>query len=486
MFWYILFVVLLLLTYYWYQRPNKFPSGPRGLPVIGVAPFQGKHPYKTYMKWSKEYGPILSVRLGRNDAVILNDYDSVQQAFGARNTVFSGRPPNGFLDKLFEGHGIVFMDYGENWKSQRKFGLFTLRGLGVGKKTMEERVFEEVAYFKDEIKANNGKPFDILTSLKKAVSNNICSVAYGSRFDYNDPIFNELIHNLDNIFNTPEIISTIAFMFLIPILRHIPPFSSRSKRMLSIMDKIVGVQKDIIKDHQNSLDNGNVRDFIDAFLVEIKNKTHSSFTEKQLVYYILNLFVAGTETVTQTVRWGLLSLIHYPQIQKKLYEEIDSVLGSDGKVTMSHRTTMPYVCAFVEEILRCRPAASIGLPHMATDDAEVNGFSIPKGTQVFANIWAVHHDENIWDEPEKFKPERHLDEKGNFVMSHRVIPFSMGPRHCLGEQLARMEIFIFLVSTLQGFEILPDPDKSDLPIFHDSVPGLNVIAFPFRLVAKQR
>ena len=82
MFWYILFVVLLLLTYYWYQRPNKFPSGPRGLPVIGVAPFQGKHPYKTYMKWSKEYGPILSVRLGRNDAVILNDYDSVQQVNG--------------------------------------------------------------------------------------------------------------------------------------------------------------------------------------------------------------------------------------------------------------------------------------------------------------------------------------------------------------------------------------------------------------------
>ena len=91
----------------------------------------------------------------------------------------------------------------------------------------------------------------------------------------------------------------------------------------------------------------------------------------------------------------------------------------------------------------------------------------------------------MWKDPEKFLPERFLDEQGNFVSSNHVIPFSVGPRHCLGEQLARMEVFIFLVGMLQKFEFLPDPNENELPTIDDGSVGLAYVPLPYKLVAKE-
>ena len=105
--------------------------------------------------------------------------------------------------------------------------------------------------------------------------------------------------------------------------------------------------------------------------------------------------------------------------------------------------------------------------------------------QVQANIWAVHNDPKVWKNPEKFFPERFLDNQGNFVSSNHVIPFSVGPRHCLGDQLARMEIFIFLLGMVQKFEFLPDTNNLKLPDINKGAPGLIFAPMPFEIVAKQ-
>ena len=105
--------------------------------------------------------------------------------------------------------------------------------------------------------------------------------------------------------------------------------------------------------------------------------------------------------------------------------------------------------------------------------------------QILSNIWAVHNDSDVWDEPEKFKPERFLDENGDFIQSKDIIPFSIGPRYCLGEKLARMEIFLFLVSIVQKFEILPPTDDGILPHFEDGANGLAFTPETYCMVAKQ-
>jgi len=106
--------------------------------------------------------------------------------------------------------------------------------------------------------------------------------------------------------------------------------------------------------------------------------------------------------------------------------------------------------------------------------------------QVYANLWAVHNDPDLWKEPDDFIPERHFDSHGNFVKSNHVIGFSVGPRHCLGEQLARMEVFIFLVSLVQKFEFLPSPNDKELPEINEANNAGAFVPYPFDVVARER
>ena len=102
-----------------------------------------------------------------------------------------------------------------------------------------------------------------------------------------------------------------------------------------------------------------------------------------------------------------------------------------------------------------------------------------------SNIWAVHNEPTLWKKPEIFNPERFLDKQGNFISSNYVIPFSVGPRHCLGEQVAKMEVFIFLVGLVQKFEFLPNPNAKTLPTIDDGSPGAAFIPLPYQIVAKE-
>uniref|UniRef100_H2Z9F6 Uncharacterized protein n=1 Tax=Ciona savignyi TaxID=51511 RepID=H2Z9F6_CIOSA len=330
----------------------------------------------------KQYGPVMSVRMGRQDWVVLGDYETIQQGLVKHGNAFSGRPSIATIDQITEGHGVLFIDYNDHWKRQRRFGLSTLRGFGVGKRSMEDRITEEVAYLNDAIRTHDGKAFDIQSILSNAVSNNICSIVMGRRFDYDDERFKEIMGRL-------------------------------------------------------------ARGYI------------TLLSDTQLLQYVRDLFVAGTETTTSTVRWSLLCLIHNPETQEKLRKEIFEVLGT--QFSFENKSKMPYTSAFIQEIYRYRTLVPLSVTHMTNEDAHISGYTIPKGTTIAPNLWAVHNDPEEWDEPNKFKPERHLDAGGNFVQLKHVIPFSVGPRHCLGEQLARMEVFIFLVSLVQKFEFLPDP-----------------------------
>ncbi|XP_078484970.1 cytochrome P450 2U1-like isoform X1 [Ciona intestinalis] len=481
----IVFFTAFLALCYWYKRPSNFPPGPRGVPFLGVIPFLGNYPARVMRKWSRNYGPVMSVRMGSRDLVVLNSHESIQKALVKQSQNFSGRPNLPALTQVTDGLGLATLDYTDDWKTQHRFGLTTLRGFGVGKRSMEDRIVEEVAYLNDAIRSHNGKPFDILGILGNAVSNNTCSVVMGRRFDYDNKRFKKIIALLSGLFTNPKSNSTIILVLFMPFLMKIPPFSRINNKRVDSINEIKRLLREIVHEHELSFDKDDIRDFMDAFIAEQKkNDKHSSFTDLQLLQYVRDLFVAGTETTTSTLRWSILCLIHNPEMQEKLRKEISKVIGQDRVPAMSDKTQMPYTCAFMQEVFRYRTLVPLSLFHVTNDDVSLNGYSIPKGTTVLPNLWAAHNDPDVWDEPSKFKPERHLDEKGNFVQSKHVIPFSVGPRHCLGEQLARMEIFIFLVSMVQKFEFLPDPNEPDLPEIENGSCGTVFVPFRFKQIAK--
>ncbi|XP_074810546.1 cytochrome P450 2D14-like [Natator depressus] len=199
------------------------------------------------------------------------------------------------------------------------------------------------------------------------------------------------------------------------------------------------------------------RPFDPHLITKAKEHAGSSFNDNNLRMVTVDLFTAGTETTSTTLRWALLYMLLHPDIQCKVHEEIDKVIGRDRSPQMEDQANMPYTSAVIHETQRCGDIVPAGVPHMTYRDTELQGFFIPKGTTVITNLTSVLKDETVWEKPHQFYPEHFLDADGQFVKREAFLPFSAGRRVCLGEQLARMELFLFFTSLLQHFTIrLPE------------------------------
>uniref|UniRef100_A0A8D0C9B6 Cytochrome P450 family 2 subfamily R member 1 n=2 Tax=Salvator merianae TaxID=96440 RepID=A0A8D0C9B6_SALMN len=183
------------------------------------------------------------------------------------------------------------------------------------------------------------------------------------------------------------------------------------------------------------------------------NDPESTFSMENLIFSVGELIIAGTETTTNVLRWAVLFMALYPNIQGQVHKEIDLVIGPNKTPCLEEKYKMPYTEAVLHEILRFCNVAPLGIFHATSKNTVVRGYSIPQGTTVITNLYSVHFDEKYWNNPEVFCPERFLDSSGQFVKKEAFVPFSLGRRHCVGEQLARMEMFLFFTSLLQRFHL---------------------------------
>ncbi|CAK8684918.1 unnamed protein product [Clavelina lepadiformis] len=479
----LLTVIVIYSVYLWYKRPHNAPPGPRGFPILGNLPYLQENAHKVLAKWSKTYGPLMLVRMGREEWLVINDFDTLQKAYLQQRTKFSGQPTSSIIHELSGGSlGILFADYGGLWSSQRKFSINTLRKFELGKRAMETEILNETSYLNEFIRSQNEQPFDIYDVINKATSNAMCHGIFGKRFDYDNPTFCKLL-DLMGTFHKREIGESFQMATFYPALRHVPPFSSNCDTAAKAVQSMRDLVDKIATEHEKTYVKDHPRDLIDCFLENMKTGK-DYFTHAQLLQLVTELFVAGSDTTPGTIMWCMHTLLNYPEAQGKLRKEIFDVIGSSGIVSWSHKPQLPYTNAFMEEVMRYHTLIPLPI-RKVNEDVNILGYFVPKNTMVFPNLWAIHHDSTYFTEPEKFKPERFIDEKGNFVKSDHVIPFSIGSRQCLGEQLARMEVFFLLVSMVQKFEFLPDPEAKELPS-EEGVP--HTITFgtpPFKLIARE-
>ena len=169
-----------------------------------------------------------------------------------------------------------------------------------------------------------------------------------------------------------------------------------------------------------------------------------------------------------------------------LHQELDQVIGPDRLPELDDKKNLPHLEAIITETLRLSSLVPLRVPRKTTVDTTLQGYSIPKGTTVLMNLWSLHHDPEIWDEPEAFRPERFLDEEGNFVppKADRFLPFSAGRRVCLGESLARIELFLVLARLLHSFKF-ENPAGCDLPTL-EPITGIVLMPRPFSVCAHDR
>ncbi|XP_054675971.1 cytochrome P450 2K6-like [Grus americana] len=457
----LLFILILLLILkrqpVWKSHAREnFPPGPRPLPIIGnLCIMDLKRPYLTMLELSKTYGPVFTIQMGLRKIVVLSGYDTVKEALVNQADAFAGRPKIPVVEET--GKGVIFSD-GENWKVMRRFTLTTLRDFGMGKKAIEDRVVEEYGYLADTIEAQKGKPLEMTLMMNAAIANVIISILLGKRYDYEDPTFKRLVSLVNknvSIFGSPSVSMYNMFPVLGFLLKDHKIFIQNVKEINAFI-KVTFIE------HLKALDRNDQRSFIDTFLVrqeEENGKANGYFHNENLTGVVRNLFVAGMETTSTTLRWGLLLMMKYPEIQKKVQEEIERVIGTNPP-RIEHRTQMPYTDAVVHEIQRFANILPLNLPHETTTDVTLKGYFIPKGTYIIPLLASVLRDKSQWEKPDIFYPEHFLDSEGKFVKKDAFIPFSAGRRICAGETLAKMELFLFFTSLLQRFTFHPPPGVS--------------------------
>ncbi|XP_052028316.1 cytochrome P450 2C6-like isoform X3 [Apodemus sylvaticus] len=395
----------LLLLSLWRQssRNGSLPPGPTGLPIIGnFFQLDAKNITQSLTSFSKVYGPVFTLHFGMKPTVVLHGYEAVKEAL---------------------------IDHGEEFSDRGSFPVV------------------------EKINKGLGSPCDPTFILGCVPCNVICSIIFGNRFEYKDPDFLILMKKLnENI----KILSTpwIQFCNSFPVFTDYFPGSH--KTVAKNFDYVKTYLLKKIEEHQVSLDVTNPQDFIDYYLIkqkQVNHNQHSEFTLENLATTVNDLFGAGTETTSTTLRYALLLLMKYPEVTAKVQEEIHRVIGKHRSPCMQDRSHMPYTDAMIHEVQRFIDLFPTNLPHAVTCDIKFRNYVIPKGTTVLTSLSSVLHDSKEFPNPEMFDPGHFLDENGNFKKSDYFMPFSAGKRVCAGEGMARMELFLVLTTILQNFKL---------------------------------
>uniref|UniRef100_H2Y8M6 Uncharacterized protein n=1 Tax=Ciona savignyi TaxID=51511 RepID=H2Y8M6_CIOSA len=483
-----MFVILMLLIIN--KNPKKTvgaPPGPKGYPVLGVLPYLMKFPERKMAEWSSQHGSIIMVKIGLTDVVVLGSSSAAHAAF-VKNTHLSDRPQDG-LEIFAGGKGLLFINASDFHTEQRRFCLSALREFGMGKKTLEPKILDCAAMLCDHIISVCGNydstgPIQIEELVYITMSSVISHLVFGhDTLQENDDLRRLLLRTVEpNKFN-----ALAGVLMFIPSLKNIPPFSITTSRAVQFREGLHHHIRIEIDRHRASRDPNQPRDLIDNVITFLCSKSRrknvGSFTEEQLVPLVRDLFMAGTDTSSTTITWAILFLASFPDVQGRIHEEIDTIIEYNQRPSISFEDKMPYVRAVLQETFRLRPPLPLSVPHVAHCNTSLMGYRIPKGAIILTNTWGIQNNPKLWPEPEKFKPERHIDEFGKFIKSPDVIPFNIGTRHCLGQQLAKMELFITLTSLCQRFRFtLPLGETPDLTGESTFI----LRPFPFHVIATKR
>jgi len=461
--------VLLLLTvviYYIFtqcRKPAKLPPGTFGYPVVGYLIPRTKDGRESYIQQMyQKYGDIFTSKWGRDVNVFLAEPGLVKRALALPD--LQERPKYALLRNIQEvpDTGILYAD-GECWRNNRRFLLFNLKNLGMGKTHLEHSMNDEIVKFVDYIEQNLvDQPKDMDYTINVLVLNIIWQMLASKRYDMDDDFISGYLTRMSEVNQLRQgNVITVHFFPWIQRLMTKAMFNrfTQLPKIIKTVKEMNSLFKKEIVAHQKTLDPEQPRDLIDHYLLTGREKDDTEHND--MIMLMNDLFLAGTETTSSTMKWVIKYLATHPEIQKKVHACLDAAVPRDRLPCLTDRLNLAYLEATVLDVLRLRSFLPFGLPHVALRNVNFEGHIIPKGATVYACIEHLHHNPKFWERPDELYPEHFLDSKGNLSLKNTAfMPFEIGKRSCIGEPLARMEILLIMASVFHRFRVENAPGET--------------------------
>ncbi|CAI2336588.1 unnamed protein product [Caenorhabditis sp. 36 PRJEB53466] len=460
-----IYLAILTVAYLFYEldyKRRRLPEGPMPWLVAGNVPSfaKAKSIDDLFQCWKRQYGGIFTVWIGPIPLVMVSDLPTIKKYFIQHADAFSNRWRNFVTDSIMEGsNGIVQID-GDKWREQRRFALHTLRDFGVGRPLMEEMITMEVTTLMNHMEQScgiEGKEIRLCPSIAVCVGNIINNMLFGIRFNQDNSYMHRLHSLLDDQSHTvmqPIMGAYIAF----PVTSKIPIINGEWNRLMGIKKELLQFLDCQIQEHRDNWRDEIVEqepeDLTFAYMIEVEKRKRNGedigfFDDQQLKMLLLDLFFAGMETTVTTLKWAFLLMAKNKDIQEKVQAELDSI--GRPTIEIQHRTKLPYTQATINEIQRVANILPINLLRTVAEDIDIDGHSFHKGDLIIPQISILMNDPQIFEDPHVFNPSRFLDKESNVKRIDEFLPFSIGRRQCLGESLARAELYLVFANLMKNF-----------------------------------
>uniref|UniRef100_A0A8D8TKG2 Cytochrome P450 307a1 n=2 Tax=Cacopsylla melanoneura TaxID=428564 RepID=A0A8D8TKG2_9HEMI len=461
----VLSAILLVTLFYFYFKfyflvPKKFPishlaPGPRPFPVIGnLACFRDcDTPFRVFTDLSKEYGDIYSLQMGTTPCIVVNSFELIKEILIVQGSIFGGRPDFIRYHRIFgndRNNSMALCDWSSLQEKRRRIArkycsprIISSNYCLMSQISLIETPILLKAIHKRILTGN--KSVQIKPLLQSAFANMFTQYLCSTRFDYEDKHLQTMVRNFDEIFYEINQGHPVDFL---PWLN--PFFTGHMNKIAGWANEIRTIMLErIIKEHLETVDyDDHPRDFVDALLQYFKEDNELSWDH---IMYDLEDFIGGHAALGNLVMLILIYLMRNPHCIDRVRAEIDSVTGGHRDVCMDDKYRMPYTEALVFETLRI--CASPIVPHVATEDTSVAGYSVCKGTVVILNNFDLNTSDRYWDEPSQFKPERFISPDGVVIKPSHFIPFGTGKRTCIGQKLVTDFTFIVITSILNHYDV---------------------------------
>ncbi|XP_057797803.1 geraniol 8-hydroxylase-like [Salvia miltiorrhiza] len=434
------------------------PPGPTPVPLIGNLHLLGDHPHKSLARLANIHGPLMRLRLGFVNTIVVSSADVAKQVLQKHDLAFSSRTvPNALHAHDHFKYSVAWLPVASQWRTLRKVmnsNIFSASCLDANEHLRSRKVDELIEYCRTAGAVDVGRA--AFRTTLNSLSNTTFSIDLTDPFSDSAKEFKQLVSGIMEEAGKPNLVD------FFPFLARLDPQGIR-RRMTVYFGKVIDLFSSLIdqklekrkcRDQEETSD-----DVIDTLLDMMPQEIDRTHIERMC----LDLFAAGTDTTSSTIEWAMAEALRNPEIMKRAKAELEEVIGKGETVREGDISRLPYLRCMVKETMRLHPPVPFLIPRRVERDVEVMGHMVPKDSQVLVNVWAIGRDPGVWEEPLEFNPHRFMESEVDVRgRNFELIPFGAGRRICPGLPLAMRMVPVMLGSLLNSFDWKVEGEKVEM------------------------